>query len=204
MKKLSEKRFFPQSLLIAIACLFLVSNVAQASDIDIVITSSGTNTVIFEIDYEISGTILASAFDAMDPATGTTTDSAPFGTVGYQSWFDLGDVFDPKYADGFDSAFFHGFNGVVSSDPNLGIATDYDGNGLDDLYLVATSTTYLAGLQGTSGSFTLELPTGIESFNPGNFVSSDGQARISVVPEPTSASFLLLAMAPAFGRRRRR
>lgn len=193
-----------KNLLIVIACLFLASNVTQASEIDIVVTSSGTNSVIFDINYEINGTILASAFDAMDPATGATTDFAPFGTVGFQSWFDLGDVFDPKYDGGFDSAFFHGFNGVVSSDPNLGIATDYDGGGLDDLYLVATSTSYLASLQGTSGSFTLTLPTGIDSFRPGNFVSNDGMGRITVVPEPSSTMLVLSASLLCMSRRRKR
>jgi hypothetical protein len=205
MKKLAKKLFSPRNLLIAIVCLFSASSIAQASEIDIVITSSGTNSVIFDIEYEISGTILASAFDAMDPATGATTDFSPYGTVGYQSWFDLGDVFDPKYGGGFDSAFFHGFNGVVSSDPNLGIAADQDGGGLDDLYLVATSTSYLASLQGTSGSFTLTLPTGIDCFRPGNFVSNDGMGRISVVPEPSSTMVVLsAALFVACGSRRRR
>lgn len=151
-----------------------------------------TNVVTWEIDYDITSTQLASAFQSMDQNTGALSPTAPFGVVGYASWFDLGDVFCPTYTDGSVGVFWHGFNGITSSDPNLGIAPDYDGGGSDDLYLVSQGTPIPAG----QGSFTLTIPMNTDPgacYNVGTYVSNDGLGKITVVPEPSTGLFATLA-----------
>lgn len=151
-----------------------------------------TNIVTWEVDYNITSNQFASAFQSMDQNTGVLSPNPPFGIVGFASWFDLGDVFCSTYADGNNGAFWDGFNGITSSDPNLGIAPDYDGGGADDLFLVAQSTPLPAG----QGSFTLTIPMNSDPalcYNTGTHISNDGMGKITVVPEPSAA--LLLALA---------
>ena len=175
---------------------------AQTNEICAVISWDDADVVTWEVDYNIVQTQFASAFQSMDPDSGVLSPNAPFGTVGFLMFANFGDVFSPTYADGSFGAFWDGFDGITSSDPNLGIAPDYDGGGLDDLYLVGT-----APLTAGPGSFTLTIPMDSDPsafYNEGTFTTSNGgTGKITVVPEPSSG--LLLAGVCLFltGRHRR-
>lgn len=161
-------------------CTFLLSTqVLLAVELDARISRDANNVVTWVVDYDTTGSPLASAFHSMQPDTGELSNAAPFGLVSFQSWFDLGDVFCPLYSDGSYGAFWDGFDGITSSDPTIGVAPDHDGNGGDDLYLAYTGV----GLTG-AGSFTMTIPTSSDvaasCYNPGTYVSNDGTATVIV------------------------
>ncbi len=195
------------TLLFSLCLCFSTSLDSAANEIDIEVSWDDNNLVTWQIDYDIVGSPLASSFSAMDPNTGSLSATPPFGLVGFVSWFGLGDVFCPLFENGFSGAFWDGFFGVTSSDPNIGIAPDYDANGSHDLYLVAQDTSTINSLG--MGSFTLtyqgDSEAACDCFNPGTYTSNDGMATVTVVPEP-SAGLLILGGAGMLwmGRRGKR
>jgi len=200
-------RLYLRILVCAALHLSLCSQTSLLAQNEICATISwdDNNLVTWEIDYDISSTQFASAFQSMDQNTGALSGTTPFGVVGFSSWFNLGDVFCDTYSAGNDGAFWDGFNGIISSDPNLGIAPDADtAPDTDDLFLVAQSLPLTSG----QGSFTLTIPMNSDPalcYNVGSYVSNDGLGKITVVPEPsTGLLFSLAGVCLGLAARRRR
>ena len=189
-----------QILLAGLLSLGLVSS-AQAGFMVTIQPSSDLNDIVWTVSWDSApADSFPLTWDAMDPATGSTIATAPWGSDNKWTILDnVGDPFGPAYANAGNAVGFgDGVGGVVSSPGGWGVGPDHDVESAGDDFIMFNTQLNNADPWPSTGSFVLTVPgANLSNYNIGTYTNNSEITIVvtdtpfsAVVPEPSTFALL--------------